>query len=152
MRAHVVVACLASALLVSSAVAQQEPIRPDSPEWHELFDPPFPQPQEIPSSSPLRKELFELLRPAIARLAKRPVRFEGTLRAFKNWAFFSGSTVNEHGASVRFPPIDNSDTVALWLRTRAGWRLVDYRAGVGDVFYEIWAEQYGTPRELLGVR
>jgi hypothetical protein len=98
---------------VTFAVAQQELVRPDSAEWRELFDPPYPQPREIPSSSPLRKELFDLLRPAIGRLAKRPVQFEGTLRAFKNWPLFTGSTVDEHGAPVRFPPIDNSDTVAL---------------------------------------
>ena len=151
MRANVAVSLVCS-LLLSSAVAQQELIRSDSREWRELFDPPFPQPQEIPVGSPLRNELFELLRPAIARLAKRPVRFEGTLRAFKNWALFTGDTVDQHGARVRFPPVDNGDTVALWLRTRVGWRLVDYRAGHSDVFYSVWSEQYGAPKELLGMR
>jgi hypothetical protein len=150
MRAYAVVGLL-FALLLCAASAQQEAIRPDSEEWRQLFDPPFPEPREVPSSSPLRKELFELLRTPVARLAKQPVRFEGSLRAFKNWALFTGSTVDEHGAYVRFPPIDNSDTVALWLRTRDGWRLVDYSAGHSDVFYAIWAEQYGTPRELLGL-
>jgi hypothetical protein len=139
-------------LALCSAFAQPEMVRPGSREWSELFDPPFVQPEEIPVSSPLRKELFELLRPAISRLAKRSVRFEGSLRAFKNWALFTGSTVDQHGAAVRFAPIDNSDTVALWLRTRDGWRLVDYSAGHGDVFYSIWTEKYGMPRELLGAR
>jgi hypothetical protein len=139
-------------LLVCSAFAQQSSLSPGSREWRELFDPPFSQPSEIPSNSPLRKELFELLRPPIARLAKRAVRFEGTLRAFKNWAFFTGSTVDEQGDTVRFPPSDNSDTVALWLRSRSGGRLVDYSAGHSDVFYLIWSEQYGAPRELLGTQ
>lgn len=150
-RSHATVS-LVSALLLCSALAQQEVVRPGSREWRELFDPPFPEPREVSSSSPLRKELFELLRTPIAQLAKRSVRFEGSLRAFKNWACFTGSTVDEHGASVRFPPIDNSDTVALWLRTRDGWRLVDYSAGHSDVFYFVWEEQYGTPRELLCTR
>jgi len=148
LRAHVIVSFVAT-LVVCSALAQEERIHPDSREWRELFDPPFTEPREIASSSPLRKELFELLRPAIARPAKRPVRFEGSLRALKNWALFIGSTVDEQGASVKFPLVDNSDT---WLRTRAGWHLVDYSAGHGDVFYSIWAQQYGTPKELLGVR
>jgi hypothetical protein len=151
MRAHVIVSFV-STLVVCSALAQEERIHPDSREWRELCDPPFTEPREIASSSPLRKELFELLRPPIAELAKRPVRFEGSLRAFKNWALFIGSTVDEQGASVKLPPVDNSDTVALWLRTCAGWHLVDYSAGHGDVFYSIWAQQYGTPKELLGVR
>lgn len=151
MRAYVIVSFV-STLVVCSTLAQKERIHPDSREWGELFDPPFTEPREIASSSPLRKELFGLLRPPIARLAKRPVRFEGSLRAFKNWALFTGSTVDDHGASVKFPPVDNSDTVALWLRTRTGWNLIDYSAGHGDVFYSIWAEQYGTPRELLEVR
>lgn len=130
----------------------QESIRPDSREWRELFDPPFAQPSEIPATSPLRKQLFELLRSPISRLAKRSVKFEGTLRAFKNWAFFTGSTVDDSGAPIRFPPVDNSDTVALWLRTRDGWRLVDYSAGHSDVFYAVWPQQYGVPGELLGLQ
>lgn len=133
MRAHVIVSFV-STLVVCSALAQEEGIHPDSREWRQLFDPPFTEPREIASSSPLQKELFELLRPPIARLAKRPVRFEGSLRAFKNWALFIGSTVDEQGASVKFPPVDNSDTVALWLRTRAGWHLVDYSAGMAMCF------------------
>ena len=151
MRAHIA-ASIVWGLLLISAVAQQEVIRPDSREWRELFDPPFAKPQEIPLDSLLRRELFELLRPPIARLAKQPVRFEGSLRAFKNWALFTGDTVDGKGRPVKFPPLDNSDTTALWLRTRDGWRLVDYSAGHSDVFYGIWAEQYGTPTELLGVR
>jgi hypothetical protein len=138
--------------LVGSAFAQEPGISPGSREWRELFDPPFTEPREIPSSSPLRKELFELLRPHIARLAKRPVRFEGTLRAFKNWALFDGATVDEKGTPVQFPPIDNSDTTALWLRTHAGWRLVDYSAGHSDAFYIIWSDQYGVPKELIGMQ
>ena len=151
MRAHTVASVL-SMLILSSVLAQPEVIRPDSREWRELFDPPFAQPQEISPSSTLRKQLFELLRSPIVRIAKRSVRFEGNLRAYKNWAVFIGSTVDERGAPVKFPPIDNSDTAALWLRTRDGWRLVDYSAGHSDMFLWIWAQQYGALGELLGNR
>jgi hypothetical protein len=151
MRAHVVVG-LISTLLLSSAVAQQELIRPDSREWRELFDPSFAQPGEIQSSSPLRKELFELLRPHIARFTKRPVRFEGTLRAFKNWALFIGTTVDNNGTEVTFPPMGNTDTAALWLRTRVGWHLVDFSVGHSDAVPVVWIEQYGVSRDLVGVR
>ncbi len=139
------------ALALCSAFGQEHVVIRDSRDWRQLFDPPFTEPQEIPSTSRLRKELFELLRRPVAQLAKQPVRFEGSLRTFKNWAFFNGTTIDEKVVSIRFPPIDNSDTVA-WLRTRGGWCLVDYSAGHGDVFYAIWAKQYGVPNELLGIR
>src|SRR5258708_19187792 len=67
-------------LVLLSVNAQEQPIRPDSREWRQMFDPPFAQPGEVPSTSSLRAALFALLRPPIARLAKRPVRFEGSLR------------------------------------------------------------------------
>ena len=151
MRAHILVGVVCG-LPLCVVSAQQEVIRPDSREWRELFDPPFPKPQEIPSTSPLRKELFELLRPYIAPVAKRPVRFEGTLRAFKNWVLFIGTTVDDKGAEVKFPPMGNTDTAALWLRTRVGWRLVDFSVGHSDAVPVVWMEQYGVSRDLVGVR
>lgn len=139
--------------LFACAVCAEEPaIAPGSPEWREIFDPPFTQPTEIPAKSELRKTLFDLLRPRVEKAAKRPVQFEGSLRAFKNWALFMGRTVDAKGDSVKLPPIGNDDTVALWLRTREGWKLVDFGAGVSDAGHIIWAEQYGTPKELLSIR
>ena len=43
----------------------------------------------------------------------------------------------------------NNDTVALFLRTCDGWRLVDFSGGHTDVFWLVWAEQYGVPKPLL---
>lgn len=142
------VLCTTSALIY----AEESMLAPGSREWREMFDPPFTEPAEIPTDSPLRRTLFEQLRPHIQREAKIPVRFEGSLRAFKNWAFFIGRTVDAKGKSVKLPPIDNDDTVALWLRTRAGWRLVDFSAGHSDAFHIIWPEQYGVPKALVGIR
>jgi hypothetical protein len=45
----------------------------------------------------------------------------------------------------------NDDAAALWLRTRDGWRLVDYSFGHSDAFFVVWSEQYGVSRELLGM-
>jgi len=129
-----------------------ETILPGSREWNEIFEPPYKEPTEVPSSSLLRKTLFDQLRPNIVRQAGKPVRFMGSLTAFKNWALFVGRTVNESGDSIRFPPLDNDDTVALWLRTRDGWRLVDFSVGHSDAFYIIWPEQYGVPKTLLGMK
>jgi len=119
--------------------------------WREAFDPPFHEPAEVSRESGLRKKLFDLLRPAIQAQAGKGVLFEGSLKAYKNWALFVGRTMDKAGGkSIAFKPHGNDDTVALWLRTRDGWRLVDYEAGHSDVFYIIWHEQYGVPKALLG--
>ena len=117
-------------------------IKPGTPEWRAAFDPPCEKPPEVPMGTPLR-------RPGVERMAKRPVRFEGSLRAFRNWAIFLGGTVDKDGRAVKLPPMDNSDTVALWLRTKDGWRLVDWSAGHSDAFHIIWTEVYGAPKALV---
>lgn len=141
-----------SSFLFTCGLCAEDPIMArGSQEWREIFDPPFTQPAEIPAKSELRKTLFDLLRPRVEKVAKRAVLFEGSLRAFKNWALFMGRTLDAKGDSVKLPPIGNDDTVALWLRTREGWKLVDFGAGVSDAGHIIWAEQYGAPKELLGL-
>ena len=89
--------------------------------------------------------------PRVEPIAKQAVRFQGSLRVFKNWALFLGSTVDGNGQSIKLPPMDNDDTVALWLRTRRGWQLIDSNTGHSDAFYIIWPEQYGVPKELVGL-
>lgn len=118
--------------------------------WRDSYDPPYEQPTELPKDKPLRKDLFDKLRPHVEKKAGgKKVLFEGSLRAFRNWAFFSGRTVGESGGSIGFPPLDNDDTVALWIRTVEGWRLVDFSVGHSDVFYEIWVEKFGMPPEFV---
>lgn len=122
---------------------------PESPQWEMLYRPAFKKPQEIPVGDPVRKELFDLLRPKIEKKAKQPVLFQGGLFAFRNWALFQGDTLDKNEKPIAFPGLGNSDTVALWLHTADGWKLVDYEAGHSDVFYMIWIEKYGMPRQLL---
>jgi hypothetical protein len=124
-------------------------VKPGSEEWKQLYDPPFEKPSELGADSPLRKQLFNQLRPKVEAIAKQPVQFQGSLRAFRNWAFFGGRSLDEKGVSLKLPELDNDDTVALWLRTTDGWKLVDYAAGHSDAFFIIWPEQYGMPADLL---
>lgn len=142
---------LACCLATSHRALGGDLISPGSEEWKGIFDPPYEAPTEVPKDSPLRKTLFDLLRPAMEKKTKQKVLFEGTLRAYKNWAVFTGRTVNADGSSVKFPPMDNDDTAALWLRTKDGWRLVDYNGGHSDAFYIIWPEQYGVPKAFFEV-
>ena len=126
--------------------------QPGSEQWKALYDPAYATPTELPREVPLRKQLFDLLRPKIEQVsAERGVRFQGDLKAFKNWALFVGSTLDAKDRAIKFPPTDNTETAALFLRTKDRWVLVDFAVGFGDVSYWAWADQYGAPKKLLGV-
>ncbi len=120
---------------------------PTSSEWEEIYDPPSKAPAEVPVGSKLRAELFELLRTRTSPQA----RFSGSLKAFRNWAFFSGRTVDPAGNSLKHPPLGNDDAAGLWLRTQEGWIVVAHSFGHSDAFFVVWPEQYGVPRALLGM-
>ncbi len=122
-------------------------VKADSPPSH-LFDPAHPKPTELPAGSKLRAELFDQLR----KKTDSATRFQGSLKVFRNWAFFSGRTVDKAGKSIKHPPMDNDDAVGLWLRTRDGWMVVNYDFGHSDAFFVVWPEQYGVPRALLGLK
>jgi hypothetical protein len=55
---------------------------------------------------------------------------------------------------VRDDPLANDNVTGLWLRTRAGWKLVDYgEIGCGefdDPATIYWADRYGMPAEFWG--
>ena len=129
--------------------AQSEPMVPSSSsQWAEVYQPPYKVPTELPADSALRSDLFELLRSRVTP----EHRFSGSLKVYRNWALFVGRTVDKNGNSLKHPPLDNDDSVALWLRTKQGWRLVDFSFGHSDAFYIIWPEMYGAPAELLGIK
>jgi hypothetical protein len=132
-----------------STAAELPTVAPGSEEWKTIYDPAFEKPTELPGDSELRRGLFDLIRPKAEKLAGTPVKFQGDLRVYRNWAFFSGNSLDANGKPVQYPELQNSDTVALWLRTQDGWKVVDFAAGHSDAFFIIWPEQYGMPAELL---
>ena len=146
---------VAAWMLVISALwshAQDFSGQPGSEQWKALYDPPYASPTEVPRDTPLRKQLFDLLRPKIEKLSsERGIKFQGDLKAFKNWALFVGSTLDSKDRAIKFPPNNNTETAAVFLRTKDGWTVVDFAVGFSDVGYWAWADQYGTPKKLLGV-
>lgn len=108
------------------------------------------QPVEVAVGSELRKELFDQLRPRIARIAKKPVKFEGSLKSLGNWAFFSGRAVNENGDDLRMGAGESADTAALWRKTDGAWELVEFSGGHSDVVYVDWPQKFGAPPALVG--
>ena len=149
MNALVLRFAIACCLVLSLSAAEPSTIKPGSEEWRSLYEPAFGQPTELEMDSELRKSLFNLIRPRAEKIAKQAVKFRGSLRVYHNWAFFTGSSIDADGKPVEYPDLGNSDTVALWLRTLEGWKLVDFAAGHSDAFFIIWPEQYGMPAELL---
>ncbi len=136
------------ALATSFLHAQSQPmVPPGSAEWAEVYDPPYKVPTELPAESALRKELFDLLRIKVTPQHK----FTGSLKVYRNWAFFVGATVDNKGEPLKHPPHDNSDAVAIWLRTSQGWKLIDFSFGHSDAFYLLWSEKYGVPEDLIGI-
>lgn len=141
--------CLCSSLAVLATLTAEEPaiVLASSPEWAEIYSPPVKEPTEIPAGSKLRGELFELLRVKTGQ----DIQFAGSLKAFRNWACFLGRTVDRSGKSLKHPPLYNDDAAGLWLRTQDGWTVVAHSFGHSDAYFIIWPEQYGMPRELLGL-
>jgi len=153
---------------LSPASTEQEPIFAGKAfwmsdhDWLTLFDPPFTRPTEIPIESGLRKALFDQIRTKVQK--KGEVRFMGELRAFKNWALFRGEAWDTKGkpiyvsyspeVKVKDDPLANDNVAGLWLRTRAGWKLVAYsEIGCGeldDPTTHYWADRYGMPVEFWG--
>lgn len=140
---------IACCLVLGLSAAEPLIIKLGSKEWREVYEPGFEKPTELEVDSELRKSLFDSIRPRAEKIAKKGVKFHGSLRAYRNWAFFSGSSIDANGKPVEYPELGNSDTVALWLRTLDGWKLVDFAVGHSDAFFLIWSEQYGMPAELL---
>jgi len=125
---------------------------PDSMVYGEDFFFTFsPTPVELPADSALRRELFDGIRRSIPTDHK----FEGSLKVYRNWAFFGGVTVDARG-KVFYYPDGGSASAALWLRTRDGgreiWKLVDAVFGAPyDLPYKTWPYRYGAPYLLLGL-
>jgi hypothetical protein len=144
---------LACFLLADTTFAQDFSGEPGSEQWKSLYEPAYSKPTELPREGPLRKQLFDLLRPKIQKEAGQAgIRFQGELKAFKNWAFFFGTVLDAKDRTILFQPVESSESAALWLRTKEGWKLIDYAVGLSDPFYWQWADQYGVPRALLGVQ
>ncbi len=140
----------AIAICTTPLFAQELQAPKGSDLWDQLYDPPYTEPTEIPANEPLRKELFNILRPRIEKLAGKPVLFQGSLKAYRNWAMFMGEGLDKESEKpLTYDEFESTSVIGLWLRTLEGWKLIDFDAGATDAFYVIWPEQFGTPEELI---
>ncbi|WP_411827231.1 hypothetical protein [Luteolibacter sp. AS25] len=115
----------------------------------DMWAPTTKTPTELKIGSDLRKQLFDQLRAQ----TDGKVKFQGSLKTCRNWAFFSGNTLdlnNKPKVIVKMgEDWGNPDACALWLKTSKGWVLVDFSFGHSDAFYIMWPDQYGAPKDFF---
>ncbi len=141
-RRHFLIAYAVSVLPVSSVFAG------------EIYEP--------KRGSPERKAILDALRPVMEAQMRGPVEFViHKLRVVDGWAFVVADPQRPGGTSIDIHEtafadeagyMDGFTTYALLRRKNGVWYLFDHAIGPTDVFYEIWPQQYGAPRSLLGLR
>lgn len=154
MRSSLLPLLLAGLFTLPAALA-----KPDSsagPSDAEVYGPDFFEtfsavPSELSADSVLRRQLFDSIRKSIPP----DHRFEGSLKVYRNWAFFDGKTVDANG-KIDYYPNGGSASAALWLRTGEGeqtaWKVVAAVIGAPyDMPYKSWCYRYGAPDLLLGM-
>ncbi len=109
-----------------------------------------------------RKAILDALRPVMEARMRGPVEFViRKLRVEDGWAFVVTDPQRPGGASINIREtafadeadyMDGLTTYALLRHKNGVWRLFDHAIGPTDVFYEIWPQQFGAPRALLGLR
>lgn len=110
------------------------------------------EPREIPKGSALRAELFDLARPSVEKQAGQTVKFHGSLKELGDWAFFSGEIVDGRGRPILLHEVGSAETCILWKKSKGGWKVLRAFAGITDVAWQPWPEEFGTPPELLGLQ
>ncbi len=106
-----------------------------------------------------RKIVLNAARVPVEKDLGQPVEFKiKTLRVSEEWAFVFGTPQRAGGK-----PIDYSKTIyaedvkagtfsgeaaVLLARDGAGWRVITYSVGFGDVVWDSWDEEFGAPAWL----
>lgn len=92
-------------------------------------------PQEIPKSSKLRAQLFDLARPTIEKQAGQAVKFAVSQRQLGDWAFFNRRQRRNS------PSLETGK----WSLGISCWR-----SSATEPFHlEEWPRKYGAPLEVL---
>ncbi len=106
-----------------------------------------------------RKAVLDAARVPVEKDLGQGIVFQvKTLRVTPEWAFVYGAPQRPDGK-----PIDSSKSIyaqdvkdgtfggeaaVLLAREGAGWRLVTYSVGFGDVVWDSWDEEFGAPAWL----
>ena len=118
-------------------------------EWDALYVTKQRTPTIIDLDSEHGREVMKPFEIIFQKRTPEGAKLIGRITAYKNWALFGGYTASASGDQITPNGGISSDTTVLFLKTRAGWTVVDYGLGHSDVFFIIWPAQYGAPVELL---
>ena len=109
---------------------------------------------------PLRKTLFNAMRPTFERELKQKVIFQvDQIRVYQGWAFLSGEPRRPdqgplvykrtaYGDAVR-ADLFSYDYNALLHKSGGRWKLVTYSIGATDVVYADWWKRFHAPKAVM---
>jgi hypothetical protein len=112
-----------------------------------------------PPGSGERRAVLDAARVPVEKDLGQPIKFEvKTLRVTPGWAFVHGVPVRPDGRpgdyskSIYAEDVKDGsfsgEAAVLLAREGAGWRLVTYSVGFGDVVWDTWDEEFGAPAWL----
>jgi len=106
-----------------------------------------------------RRLVLDAARVPVEKDVGQPVVFRiQTLRVTPDWAFVAGTPTRPDGTAVDYTRSIYAEDVkagtfsgeaaVLLARDGAGWRVITYSVGYGDVVWDTWDEEFGAPAWL----
>ncbi|MBA4132255.1 MAG: hypothetical protein C0519_12625 [Hyphomicrobium sp.] len=106
-----------------------------------------------------RKAVLDAARVPVEKDLGQDIVFQvKTLRVTPEWAFVYGTPKRPDGKAIDYSKSIyaqdvkdgsfNEGAAVLLAREAAGWRLVTYSVGFGDVVWDSWDEEFGAPAWL----
>ena len=112
------------------------------------------------AGDPIRKTLFNVMRPAFEKELKQKVIFQvQQIRLYRNWAFVGGRPLQPNQKPIDYrktahqADIDNGafddGYCALLHKINGQWKLVTHNIGATDVVYAEWWREFKAPKPVF---
>lgn len=112
------------------------------------------------AGDPLRKTLFNAMRPPIERDLKQKVIFQvREIRVYQNWAFLQGRPFQPDQSPINYRKTAHQGDIqqgffddgycALLHKINGNWKLVTYNIGATDVTYADWWRRFKAPKAVI---
>lgn len=109
---------------------------------------------------PIRKTLFNAMRPAFERELKQKVIFEvAIIRVCQDWAFLLGRPLQPSQKPINYKLVPGGQEViegrvddgysALLHKINGKWKLVTYNLGATDVVWGDWWKRFHAPKAVI---
>ena len=112
------------------------------------------------AGDPIRKILFNAMRPAFEKDLKQKVIFQvRVIRLYKDWAFLEGTPLQPNQKPINYKKTVYQGAIngdmfddgysALLHKTNGQWKLVTYDIGATDVSYGDWWKRFHAPKAVI---